>query len=269
MNRVTLISPSQRTLYGHMTCRVRPCSGSPDVLPASSKLMLPRCSTPATTLNRSSFSLSSRPIFFMATHILLKSPGSSSRGSFRAPAFRCLTGNETRDGQVSESFSLVVPDELVSASLCDPTVVLSSPPALKTQTHTRPKEPLRASQSDHNRPNNRLRPRWRNSTNSTASSAAAFNLLLFGFSHQGNNGSQAAAPWTNVLVGIFSIFGFWVQTQTSELHGRTSVFSLPHCDLSRGRCLFICVCTESEFLFRRFLKLPVSMYINGTNWKKQ
>lgn len=51
--------------------------------------MLPRCRTPATTRNRSSFSVSSRPIFFMATHILEKSPWSSSKGSFRGPDFMC------------------------------------------------------------------------------------------------------------------------------------------------------------------------------------
>lgn len=61
----------------------------PEELPVSSKSMLPRCRTPATTLNRSSFSVLSRPIFFMAPHILLKSPWSSTRGSFRAPTFRC------------------------------------------------------------------------------------------------------------------------------------------------------------------------------------
>lgn len=69
-------------------------SALPEELPVSSKSMLPRCRTPATTLNRSSFSVSSRPIFFMATHILLKSPWSSRRGSFRAPTFRCCKRHE-------------------------------------------------------------------------------------------------------------------------------------------------------------------------------
>lgn len=62
---------------------------SPEELPVSSKSMFPRWRTPATTLKRSSFSVSFRPIFFMATHILLKSPWSSSRGSLRGPAFTC------------------------------------------------------------------------------------------------------------------------------------------------------------------------------------
>ncbi len=61
----------------------------PEVLPVSSKSILPRWRTPATTLKRLSFSVSSRPIFFMATTILLKSPRSSSKGSFRAPSFPC------------------------------------------------------------------------------------------------------------------------------------------------------------------------------------
>lgn len=70
----------------------------PEELPVSSKSMLPMCRTPATTRNRSSFSVSSRPIFFMATHVLLKSPWSSRRGSFSAPTCRCcnnMTGWET------------------------------------------------------------------------------------------------------------------------------------------------------------------------------
>ncbi len=61
----------------------------PEVLPVSSKSILPRWRTPATTLKRLSFSVSSRPILFMATTILLKSPRSSSKGSFRAPTFPC------------------------------------------------------------------------------------------------------------------------------------------------------------------------------------
>lgn len=71
----------------------------PEVLPASSKSMFPRCRTPATTLKRFSFSVSSRPIFFMASHILLKSAWSSSRGSFNEPAFRCwgMTGKTEID----------------------------------------------------------------------------------------------------------------------------------------------------------------------------
>lgn len=61
----------------------------PEVLPVSSKSILPRWRTPATTLKRLSFSVSSRPIFFMAATILLKSPRSSSKGSFKAPVFPC------------------------------------------------------------------------------------------------------------------------------------------------------------------------------------
>lgn len=75
----------------------------PEVLPVSSKSILPRWRTPATTLKRLSFSVSSRPILFMATTILLKSPRSSSRGSFRAPTFPCYKHNGPSRQTVPES----------------------------------------------------------------------------------------------------------------------------------------------------------------------
>lgn len=91
--------------YAQFYSLVKNVKKQPEVLPASSKSIFPRCRTPATTRNRSSFSSSSKPIFFMAVHILIKSPWSSNRGSFREPA---LTYYKARGYQLTGLYVIQV-----------------------------------------------------------------------------------------------------------------------------------------------------------------